>query len=466
MSKPLINTSIRPEEFLDVLSKAEVSRLLDSSQGGLYELFRNCSLAVLNCGIEMDDGKKLLELYRSFSIELVQTERGIKLNINNAPAEAFVEGKIIKGISELVFAVLRDVVYAGNELDLTKLKTSVEITDAVFHILRNADVLSRSVKPNIAVCWGGHSIPREEYDYTKKVGYELGLRGLDICTGCGPGAMKGPMKGAAVGHAKQRVKKGSYIGLTEPGIIAAESPNPIVNHLVILPDIEKRLEAFVRLGHGFIVFPGGAGTAEEILYLLGILLNPENDDIPFPVIFTGPSSAREYFTQIDTFIRQTLGEQATRRYRVIIDNPPKVARALKKGIKEVRRYRLQTDDAFYYNWRLTIDQDYQQPFIPTHENMAGLQLSQDLDPHVLAVNLRRAFSGIVAGNVKDFGIRAVEKHGHYQINGDQKLMSLMDDLLASFVEQQRMKLPGTAYQPCYEIKKGDVPIKYFFTNSF
>ena len=43
-----------------------------------------------------------------------------------------------------------------------------------------------------------------------------------------------------------------------------------------MPDIEKRLEAFVRLGHGIVVFPGGVGTAEEILYLLGILLHPDN----------------------------------------------------------------------------------------------------------------------------------------------------------------------------------------------
>src|SRR3546814_6288695 len=72
-----------------------------------------------------------------------------------------------------------------------------------------------------------------------------------------------------------------YIGITEPGIIAAESPNPIVNQLVIMPDIEKRLESFVRLGHGIIVFPGGVGTAEEILYLLGILLREENAQLPF-----------------------------------------------------------------------------------------------------------------------------------------------------------------------------------------
>ena len=68
---------------------------------------------------------------------------------------------------------------------------------------------------------------------------------------------------------------GSYIGITEPGIIASESPNPIVNTLVVLPDIEKRLEAFVHVGHGFVVFPGGIGTIEEILYLLGILMDPK-----------------------------------------------------------------------------------------------------------------------------------------------------------------------------------------------
>ncbi len=72
--------------------------------------------------------------------------------------------------------------------------------------------------------------------------------------------MKGPMKGATIAHSKQRVSPGRYIGITEPGIIAAESPNPIVNELVIMPDIEKRLEAFVRLAHGMIIFPGGVGN--------------------------------------------------------------------------------------------------------------------------------------------------------------------------------------------------------------
>lgn len=72
-------------------------------------------------------------------------------------------------------------------------------------------------------------------------------------------------------------------------------------------------------------------------------------------------------------------------------------------------------------------------------------------PEHLAANLRRAFSGIVAGNVKEEGIREIEHKGRFKINGDSVLMKRMDKLLKSFVEQQRMKLPGSKYEPCYEI---------------
>lgn len=456
MESEVIDTLISPDGQLEVLSKTEVFKLLDTSQGGLYTIFRNCSLAVLNCGSTIDDGRELLERYKTFEISILQRERGIKLDIRGAPAMAFVDGKMIKGIHEHLFAVLRDIIYVSDEIiDNNKfdLNSTDGLTDAVFHILRNANLLKPLISPNLVVCWGGHSISRDEYNYTKKVGYQLGLRAMDICTGCGPGAMKGPMKGATIGHAKQRLSSGRYIGLSEPGIIAAESPNPIVNDLVIMPDIEKRLEAFVRLGHGIIVFPGGAGTAEEILYILGILLHPDNADMPFPLIFTGPKSAQAYFTQIHAFIGTTLGEKAQSRYKIIVDNPEQVAQEMLEGIKKVREFRKATGDAYYYNWRLKIDPEFQRPFKPSHENMRALRLHKNQESHLLAANLRRAFSGVVAGNVKDEGIRAIEEHGLFEIEGDLEIMEPMDALLASFVADHRMKLPGKKYQPCYRIIK-------------
>jgi predicted Rossmann-fold nucleotide-binding protein len=456
MKFDVIDAVVSPKGQLEMLSQFEVKRILDTSKSGLAQVFRNCSLAVLNCGSPLDDGVELLERYPDFEIEVIQRQRGIILSLKNAPAIAFVDGKLMNGITEHLFAVLRDVIYVNNKIVNSprfNLGESVDITNAVFHILRNAHIMIPRREPNMVVCWGGHSIGREEYDYTKSVGYEMGLRDLDICTGCGPGAMKGPMKGATIGHAKQRSGAGRYLGISEPGIIAAESPNPIVNHLVIMPDIEKRLEAFVRTGHGIVVFPGGAGTAEEILYVLGILLHPKNAPVPFPLIFTGPKSAENYFKQINQFIVDTLGLEAQQRYRIIINDPERVAREMQEGMHQVRKFREQKNDAFYFNWTLTIDEQFQKPFIPTHENMRNLVLRKDQPVHALAANLRRAFSGVVSGNVKEDGIRAIEQFGHFELNGDPEIMEPMDALLTAFVEQQRMKLPGTKYVPCYKIIK-------------
>lgn len=456
MEYDVIDAVISPAGRLDVLSRIEVSKLLDTSQGGLYTIFRNCSLAVLNCGNYMDDGKELLDRYQSFDIRVIPVERGIKLEVKGAPSTAFVDGQMIKGINEHLFAVLRDVVYVGEKITNNpdiNLETSEGITNAVFHILRNAGILRPQTDPKLIVCWGGHSISRHEYDYSKEVGYELGLRGMDICTGCGPGAMKGPMKGATIGHAKQRIGSGQYLGISEPGIIAAESPNPIVNDLVILPDIEKRLEAFVRTGHGIVVFPGGVGTAEEILFILGVLLHPDNQDIPFPLIMTGPADSADYFREIDAFIVDTLGVEVREYYQIIIDDPVRVARVMLEGVGQVREYRTHHGDAYYFNWRLKIDHAFQQEFRPTHENMRALELHRDQDRHLLAANLRRAFSGIVAGNVKVEGIREIEAHGLFEIRGDRKIMERLDALLASFVAQTRMKLEGEEYTPCYRIIK-------------
>ena len=455
-AKPVgtVDALVSPRGGLDVLSRAEIVRLRDASAGSnLHDLLRRCALAVLTTGSHADDARAAQLLYPDFDVLIHQHDRGIKLELRSAPAQAFVDGQIIRGVAELLFAVVRDIVYTFTEVegDVKFATDSSEgITSAVFEILRNAHILRPRIEPNLVVCWGGHSIGREEYIYTKSVGYELGLRALDICTGCGPGAMKGPMKGATIAHAKQRRQQNRYIGLTEPGIIAAESPNPIVNHLVILPDIEKRLEAFVRLGHGIIVFPGGVGTAEEILYMLGLLLHPDNANEPFPLVFTGPRSSAAYFEQIDRFLRLALGEGVSKHYRIVVDDPEAVARAMKDGIRAVRQRRIDTQDAFFFNWTLRLPAELQHPFVPTHAAMATLDLHRNQAPHVFAANLRRAFSGIVAGNVKEEGMRRIEEEGPFEIHGDPDIMQALDALLRAFVAQNRMKMSGE-YQPCYRV---------------
>ncbi|MEP7704306.1 nucleotide 5'-monophosphate nucleosidase PpnN [Paraglaciecola sp. 25GB23A] len=447
---------LNPLGSMSQLSQIEVDSLSNSADGELYQVFRNCCLAVLYSGAEIDNCENIFEPHHDFDIKLICRERGVKIELINPPALAFVDGKLIKGVHEHIFAVLRDLLHIGTKYTFKSPLDGIDspyITSSVFDMLRHAQVLKNTGELNLVVCWGGHSIGETEYQYTKEVGYQLGLRELNICTGCGPGAMKGPMKGATIGHAKQRYKTGRYLGITEPSIIAAEPPNAIVNELVIMPDIEKRLEAFVRMAHAIVIFPGGAGTAEELLYLIGIMLNQQNKEQVLPIILTGPEQSKGYFESLDSFIGKTLGKEAQNLYEIIVGNAAKVASTIKQKQSLVRNYRREKGDSFDYNWSLKISPEFQLPFIPNHANMSGLNLHFDQPKAELAASLRKAFSGIVAGNVKAEGVKLIRENGPFILHGDADLMDLMDTLLESFVKQQRMKLPGTEYQPCYKVVK-------------
>ena len=108
------------------------------------------------------------------------------------------------------------------------------------------------------------------------------------------------------------------------------------------------------------------------------------------------------------FIEGTLGEEAARRLTVIIDDPAEVARRMVRGMEAVREFRRKHSDSYNFNWLLSIRPEFQRPFEVTHEAMRALELKRDQPAHELAANLRRAFSGIVTGNVKEYGIQAIE----------------------------------------------------------
>ena len=450
---------IQPVDNLALLSQLESASLSRFSSGELYDIYRKCSLAVLNTGAKTDNSHILLDRYRTFEINVIQNERGVKLELINPPESAFVDGVIIRNIQVNLYTVLRDIVQSSaiekmqSEIDsLKQIPISKLITNSIFTRLRLARTLIPGQNPNVAVCWGGHAINQTEYDYAYEVGVRLGLRKIDVCTGCGPGAMEAPMKGAFFGHALQGYSSSRFIGLTEPSIIAAEPPNPYVKELVIMPDIEKRLEAFVRFGNAIILFPGGPGSAEEFLYILSVKLLRENRHEPLPLILTGPRESRSYFASLDTFAKTVLGDSVSRYYEIIIDDPEKVARSVKDGLDMVREHRTMTSDSYCFNWTLKIPEYLQEPFEATHANISTLNLHRSGNLSEMASNLRRAFSAIVSGNVKEAGMEEIKKHGPFVIEGDSDIMAAMDKLLKEFIDQKRILLSKNEYVPCYTLR--------------
>ena len=437
------------------LAGAKIDRLRDAFGGNRYETWRRCSLAALYSGSGENDVSGILRRNRSFRLSIVEHEGGLALDLEDAPACAFVDGRIIGDVRRHLFAVLRDLAYAhaaGLRGKGHGPGSSSAVTGTVFRMLRNARLLDSRAARNLAVCWGGHALERSEYDYARAVGHALGLRELDICTGSGAGAMQGTMEGALLGHARQRTAGARFIGVTEPTIMVADAPSPFVRELVVMPDVEKRLETFVRLAHGIVVFPGGVGTAEELLYILSILLHPGNEAVELPLIVTGPAESEAWLRRMHAFIGATLGPAAQRRYSIVLDDPQAVAERLVRPTAHTRPTGSDPDDGHVFNRRIDIPYELQQPFEATHESMAALELHRDQPVERLAIELRRLFSGIGTGNVRDAGLRRVRDKGPFVLHGDREMLVALDGLLADFANQRRMvSLDSASYVPCYEI---------------
>ena len=145
MNDEFVDAEVWPEGSLEVLSRLEADQLKSGGTGGLYPLLRRCMLAVLNADSNNDDAAELMRVYKDFKIGFIQQDRGLKVLLKNAPPEAFVDGTMIRGTRELLFAVLRDIVFTRNEvLDSGRfdLDASDGVTNAVFHIVRNARLLT------------------------------------------------------------------------------------------------------------------------------------------------------------------------------------------------------------------------------------------------------------------------------------------------------------------------------------
>ena len=192
-------THISPLGSMDLLSQLEVDMLKRTASSDLYQLFRNCSLAVLNSGSQTDSSHELLSRFENFDINVLRA-RGVKLELINPPEEAFVDGRIIRSLQANLFpycAIFCLLTVSSRQRIVCRIRMSPtpRTSPTVFSILRNARALHVGEYPNTVVCWGGHSINAVEYQYCRNVGTQMGLRELNICTGCGPGVMEAPMKG-------------------------------------------------------------------------------------------------------------------------------------------------------------------------------------------------------------------------------------------------------------------------------
>ena len=95
-----------PRGRLEVLSRIERDALATQRWApDLFERFRRCSFAVLLAGTAENLVDEWWDFYKSYEIRLVPEQRGIHLHLHNAPSAAFVDGEIVEGTREHLYAI-------------------------------------------------------------------------------------------------------------------------------------------------------------------------------------------------------------------------------------------------------------------------------------------------------------------------------------------------------------------------
>ena len=105
-----------------------------------------------------------------------------------------------------------------------------------------------------------------EYEEVRQLASRLTELNCDIVTGGGPGLMEAANEGAA---SSRGIRKTRSYGLTIA--IPYEKANPYLDSVTAHRTFFSRLHHFVRMSQAFVIFPGGIGTALELMMVWQLL---------------------------------------------------------------------------------------------------------------------------------------------------------------------------------------------------
>jgi uncharacterized protein (TIGR00730 family) len=135
-----------------------------------------------------------------------------------------------------------------------------------------------SVGPAVSIFGSSRSKPKDQYyKLAEQTAAELAKAGFAIITGGGGGIMEAANKGAAEAG-------GQSIGLNIE-LPLEQIPNDYQNVSLDFRYFFVRKVMFLKYAHGFIVFPGGFGTMDELFESLVLIQTLKQAS--FPVILMG-----------------------------------------------------------------------------------------------------------------------------------------------------------------------------------
>ena len=159
--------------------------------------------------------------------------------------------------------------------------------------LQGFEAVERIDRPAVTI-FGSARIREDDpaYANAREVARRLAERGWAVVTGGGPGVMEAANRGARDGGG---LSVGFNIELPHE-----QRSNPYVDLALTFRHFYARKTMFVKAAEGFIVFPGGFGTADELFEALTLIQTGKV--LLFPVVLFGS----DYWEELLDWIRGEL----------------------------------------------------------------------------------------------------------------------------------------------------------------
>ena len=165
------------------------------------------------------------------------------------------------------------------------------------------------------------------YKLAREIGERSAKAGYTVMTGGGPGIMEAANRGAQDGGGRSI---GCNIKLPEE-----QFPNSYLDTFVEFDHFFVRKVMLVKYSHAFVVMPGGFGTLDEIFETVTLIQTGKMKS--FPIIAVG----RDYWKYLQTFILQTMVEEATISpgdldLVTVTDSPEEAIELIQDGLQNSR----------------------------------------------------------------------------------------------------------------------------------
>lgn len=295
-------------------------------------------------------------------------------------------------------------------------------------LAENAEVVAYD-RPSL-LYFGGGKISTEDFDHAVRTSGHIasGHTKTQSNTGSGPGIMTAAHLGPTLainGHARN-------VGLTLEGLVHRESPGSHNDELLTLANMSRRLELFLRLSQGGVIFPGGIGTLEEIAAVLAILFHDKNKGVHYPFVLSErEQGGGTFMTTVMEFLGKTVGPQVQEHFT--LHQGPSA-----NGLSSLTR--LSPQSGGHWNQDLYLPSTAFHPFRLDEAHVAKIDLSDPQDNPVRFLGHVRWFMNLLVQLVMiDREGIYIAEHGKPVVRATRPVREALLPVLDLVWQQKRIK---------------------------